>query len=199
MQCRFPSQLMCDKRTKCIYVDYICDGHRQCQDGQDENIDECKSRNTFPKEATVQCLEDNRPDKYPTTIMAVRCNGKRECKNGEDMIGCDISHRYLVCALLVGFAAISVVAKLFDNHHKRTKEFGNIELEDAEQEDIPFQEWHQDIDRSKKIAFYQGASDRRQQNQALVASESSFHGNFATGMLCLKASTIIAALVLSLK
>ena len=48
------------------------------------------------------------------------------------------------------------------------------------------------IDRGKKIAFYQGAKGRRQQNQALIASESFFHGNFATGLLCLKASTNIA-------
>ena len=190
---------MCDKSTKCIYFDYICDGHRQCQDGQDENIDECKSRNTFPKEATVQCLEDNRPDKYPTVIMAILCNGKSECKYGEDKIGCDISLRYLVCALLIGFSAISVVAGLFDNYHKRATVYGNIELDFAKREDIPFQERHQDIDRAKKIAFYQGASDRRQQNQALVASECSFHDNFALGMLCLKASTMIVAIVFSLK
>ena len=190
---------MCDKSTKCIYFDYICDGHRQCQDGQDENIDECKSRNTFPKEATVQCLEDNRPDKYPTVIMAIPCNGKRECKNGEDVIGCDISIIYLLLALLIGFAAISVVAGLFDNYHKRAKDFENIEIEGVKQEDISFEERHQDIDRAKKIAFYQGASDRRQQNQALVASECSFHDNFALGMLCLKASTMIVAIVFSLK
>ena len=196
---------MCDNSTKCIYGsvnykyrDYVCDGHRQCQDGQDENIDECKSRNMFAKEATFQCFEDNRPYKYRIFIMAIRCNGIWECINGEDEIGCDISFIYLAYALLIGFAAISVVAGLFDNHHKRGKDLGNVELEGAKREDIPFEERHQDIDRAKKIAFYQGASDRRQKNQSLIAAESSFHGNFATGILCLKASTIIAALYHSL-
>ena len=185
---------MCDNSTKCIFADrgYVCDGHRHCQDGKDEDIDECKSRNTFSKQATVQCLEDNRPDKYTTVIMAIPCNGKRECKNGEDEIGCDISILYLVCVLLIGFAATSVVAVLFDNHQKRARDFGNIELEGSKREDITFEERHRDIDRGKKIAFYQGAKGRRQQNQALIASESSFHGNFATGLLCLKASTNIA-------
>ena len=189
---------MCDNSSKCIYSDHICDGHRQCQDGQDENIDECKSRNTFSKQATVQCLEDNRPDKYPTVIMAIPCNGKWECKNGKDEIGCDISIIYLLWVLLIGFAVISLVAGLFDNYHRRATDFANIELEGANQEDILFEEMHQDIDRAKKIAFYQGASDRRQQNQALIASESSFHGNFGAGILCLKASTLIDAIVLSL-
>ena len=129
---------MCDNSTKCIYEsvelgnwkdNYVCDGHRQCQDGQDENVDECKSRNAFPKQATVQCSEDNRPDKYSIFIMAIPCNGKRECKNGEDEIGCDISFIYLLIFLLMGFAAISVVVGLFDNHHRRAKDFGNIEIE----------------------------------------------------------------------
>ena len=179
---------MCDNNTKCLHEKYICNGHRQCQDGEDENIDECNSRNTFPKEATVQCFEHNRPDKYRTVIMAIPCDGRRECKDGEDEMGCDISLIYLLIALLIGFATISVVAGLFDNHHKRVKKLGNIE-QDSKREDLPFQELHQDIDRANKIAFYQGANDRRQQNQALITSESSFHGNFATGMLCLKAST----------
>ena len=66
-------------------------------------------------------------------------------------------------------------------------------IEGVKQEDIPFEERHQDIDRAKKIAFSQSARDRKHRNQALIASESSFHGNFATGILCLKASTLIAA------
>ena len=184
---------MCDNSTKCIYSDYICDGHRHCQDGQDESIDECKSRNIFSKQATVLCLEDNRPEKYPVVIMAIPCNGKRECKNGEDVIGCDISIIYLLLALLIGLAAISVAAGLFDKNHKRAKDFENVEIEGAKQEEIPFEERHQDIDRAKKIALSQGARDRKHQNRALIASESSLHGNFAIGILCLKVSTIIAA------
>ena len=57
--------------------------------------------------------------------MAIPCNGKRECKYGEDEIGCDISIIYLLCFLLIGFAAISLVAGIFDNHHKRAKDFEN--------------------------------------------------------------------------
>ena len=121
---------MCDNSTKCVCSNYICDGHRHCQDGQDENIDECKSRNMFSKEATIQCVEDNRPNKYTIDIMAIPCNGKWECKNGEDEIGCDISFIYLLVFLLIGFAAISVVAGLFDNHHKQARIFENIKLED---------------------------------------------------------------------
>ena len=96
-------------------------------------------------------------------------------------------------ALLIGFAAISVVAGLFDNYHKRAKDFENIEIEGVKREDISFEERHQDIDRAKKIAFSQGAIDRKHQNRALIASETSFHDNFATGLLCLKACPVIAA------
>ena len=191
---------MCDNSTKCIFgseeqifyrYNYVCDGHRHCEDGKDEDVDECKSRNIFPKEATVPCLEDNRPDKFPIAIMAIPCNGKRECKYGIDEMGCDISIIYLLCFLLIGFAVISVVAGFFDNYYKQATDFGNIELEEPKREDIPFEERHQDIDRAKKIAFSQGAIDRKHQNLALIASESSFHNNFATGILCLKASCCI--------
>ena len=179
---------MCDNGTKCIYVNlgYVCDGHRHCLDGQDENIDECKSRNTFPKQATVQCFEVNRPDKYSIEIMAIPCNGKRECKNGEDEMGCDVSLIYLLTVLLIGFVTISLVAGIFDNYHKRAKGPSNVALGGSKQEDLPFPEWHQNIDRAKQISFYQGTSDRRQKNLALIADESSFHGNFTQGILCLK-------------
>ena len=191
---------MCDNSTKCIIEDrgYVCDGHRQCQDGQDEDVDECKSRNVYPQEATVQCFENNRPEEFPIEIMAIPCDGKWECRDGIDEMGCDISLIYFLYSLLIGFVAITVVAGLFDNHHKRAKDFGNIELKGSKPENQPFQEWHQDVDRAKKIAFYQGASDRRQQNQALIASEFSFHGNFTKALLCLKASTVIAVLVCTL-
>ena len=182
-------QLICDDSTKCIYPKYVCDGHRQCQDGQDENIHECKSRNTFPKQATVQCLEANRPDKYPIIVMAIPCDGNFDCKDGKDNIGCDISLTYLLCVLLIGFVAITILAKLFDYYHKQSKDFDQIELGGSKREDLTFEEWHQTIDRAKQIAFYQGASDKRLQNQALFAFEYSFHGNFASAMLCLKAST----------
>ena len=201
--CALPNMLLCDNSTKCIYgslvysdsFGYICDGHRHCEDGQDENVDECRSRNLFPKEATIQCLEASRPEEYPVTIMAVPCDGMKECKNGEDEEGCDISIIYLLCALTFGFAVISIAAGLFNNCHKQTKTFVQINPEGSEQNDLSkqndlsFKEGHQDINRSKKIAFYQGASDRRLQNQALIAFETSFHGSLGRAMLCLKAST----------
>ena len=53
-------------------------------------------------------------------------------------------------------------------------------------EDQTFEEWHQDDNRGKKIAFSQGSDDKRLQNQALIAFEYSFHGNYARAMVCLK-------------
>ena len=121
--------------------------------------------------------------------MASPCDGRIECEDEEDNIGCDISLTYLLCVLLIGFAVISILAKLFDYYHKQSKDFDQIELGDSKGEDQPFEEWHQTVDRGKKIAFFQGASDKRLQNQALFAFEYSFHGNFTSAMLCLKAST----------
>ena len=58
-------------------------------------------------------------------------------------------------------------------------------------EDQTFEEWHQDDNRGKKIAFSQGSDDKRLQNQALIAFEYSFHGNYARAMVCLKVCCIL--------
>ena len=60
-------------------------------------------------------------------------------------------------------------------------------------EDQTFEEWHQDDSRGKKIAFSQGSDDKRLQNQALIAFEHSFHGNYARAMVCIKVHSMARA------
>ena len=89
-------------------VSFACDGKWQCADGSDENFDLCKSNNAFPKEAKVPCNEAFRPFDKPVKILAIRCNGKQECQNNEDELGCDIHLIWLLVVLGVGFSIISL-------------------------------------------------------------------------------------------
>ena len=69
----------CKESRKCISNDYLCDGRKQCwsvevyqgtdgkaklavtNTGDDEDLELCKSRKAFPKEASFPCNEANRP------------------------------------------------------------------------------------------------------------------------------------------
>ena len=74
--CTEKEGFLCAKDNLCIYKDLVCDGQRNCPSGEDENIDECIKRNTFPPAATVKCNETDRPDDLWIEILAIPCNGK---------------------------------------------------------------------------------------------------------------------------
>ena len=70
------SYFRCGEDNLCINVRFVCDGHRQCPNGEDENIDLCRTKNVFPNAATVKCNETGRPNDSWVEIMAIRCDGK---------------------------------------------------------------------------------------------------------------------------
>ena len=45
-------------------------------------FDLCKNR--FPKEATIECVENRLPGTIDVTIKAIPCNGIVECRDGRD-------------------------------------------------------------------------------------------------------------------
>ena len=50
--------------------------------GEDEEFELCKD--TFPKEATIECVENRLPGTIDVTIMAIPCDGIIECRDGTD-------------------------------------------------------------------------------------------------------------------
>ena len=51
----------CQKSRVCIGDEQVCDGRIQClPDGEDENVELCKNRMAFPREATFLCNETHR-------------------------------------------------------------------------------------------------------------------------------------------
>ena len=71
--------------NKLFLVDKTCDGIFHCMKGEDEQFNICNK--TYPEEATIECVE-NRLEGFNVTIMAVPCNGIRECRYGEDENHC---------------------------------------------------------------------------------------------------------------
>ena len=68
--------------------------------GEDERFEECKD--TFPKEATIECIENRLPGTIDVTIMATPCDGILECRNGIDE-KCDEDKMIIVIAIAVLF------------------------------------------------------------------------------------------------
>ena len=69
----------------CLHPYLECDGHPQCDDAEDEDIDKCYSRyvkqRTVPNYATLKCVSGM----YPNMItLATVCDGIVECQNSED-------------------------------------------------------------------------------------------------------------------
>ena len=73
----------------------MCDGFFHCLYGEDEAFDTCKE--TFPEEATIECIEDRLPG-IDLKVMAVPCNGIVECRNASDELNCEDDKLILVSA-----------------------------------------------------------------------------------------------------
>ena len=86
--------------TKQIIPEKTCDGIFHCLYGEDEQFEECKD--TFPKEATIECIENRLPGTIDVTILAIPCDGIVECRDGSDE-NCEEDKIILVVAVAVLF------------------------------------------------------------------------------------------------
>ena len=114
-----------DSKEFTVYLEKseICDRTMHCPDGEDEEFERCQNQNTFPPEATFQCESPwNQNNNTNVTILAAKCNGIKECKNGEDEKGCEIDDRILYAVLggcLLVFLVISSYIVLFQSSKVR--------------------------------------------------------------------------------
>ena len=86
--------------TNQIIPEKTCDGIFHCLYGEDEQFELCQD--TFPKEATIQCIENRLPGTIDVSIMAIPCDGILECRDGRDE-NCEEDKMILVVAVAMLF------------------------------------------------------------------------------------------------
>ena len=78
-ECKYPTYHLCRDSMNCIYGQYVCDGSRDCREGDDE--DDC-SKHPCPEEH-IKCS-----DSGACIAMSRVCNGCFDCKDGSDEADC---------------------------------------------------------------------------------------------------------------
>ena len=112
--CTNPEYFFCEKNnvSVCMHPALECDGHPQCDDAEDENLDKCfqkyKEREIITNHATLKCPSRN----YPEMItLATVCDGIMECLDDEDEpASCEsISPKwFLISKLIIVLLYISI-------------------------------------------------------------------------------------------
>ena len=96
------THFICEESGACLHRDLVCDGHPQCEYGEDEALELCKQKwlnnKVFAPYASFTC----KSLMYPAmTILATACNGMIECYNGSDEDSCSdtLSIYFLITAV----------------------------------------------------------------------------------------------------
>ena len=105
--CTNTTYFQCSQSKKCIHPSLKCDGHPQCDFGEDEDLDICKyiypqndglRRHQTQKYATFRCHRIMYPE---LETYATPCDGYTHCLNGEDESLCsDDSTLNIILALI---------------------------------------------------------------------------------------------------
>ena len=113
--CTNATYFHCPQSNQCIHPSLQCDGHPQCESGEDENLDVCKEKyqqnRVISKYATYRC----KSIMYPTMeTYATACNDFPECVDGEDEKLCtdDTALFIILPATLILIAVIHLTLKL---------------------------------------------------------------------------------------
>ena len=60
--CTNPDYFNCTKSNKCLHPDLVCDGHPQCEDGEDEDLDKCYTKyvknQVIYKYSSFRCIRE---------------------------------------------------------------------------------------------------------------------------------------------
>ena len=106
--CTNLTYFQCPLSKQCIHPSLQCDGHPQCESGEDEDLDICKERyqqnRVISKYATFRC----KSIMYPTMeTYATACNDFPECVDGEDEKLCtDDTALFIILPATMTFIAL---------------------------------------------------------------------------------------------
>merc|ERR1711860_237206 len=96
--CDQPDDFYCPKSSTCTKKSLTCNGLVDCFHGEDEAFELCH-KESFVEAATIKCIESNRNgDKIE--ILAVPCNGIRECQDGSDEDNCATMLHFTIVTMM---------------------------------------------------------------------------------------------------
>ena len=107
-QCDNQNMFHCANSNQCIWQDWVCDGFIQCLEGDDEDFDLCYERGSFAEGATVKCAETKRFG-YEVNILASKCDGVVECRDGWDELDCQSDDTKAMIAIGAFCALITLI------------------------------------------------------------------------------------------
>ena len=107
--CTNTTYFICPLSQQCVHPSLRCDGHPQCEYGEDEDLDVCgdtyRRNEVISKDATFRC----KSIMYPIMeTLATACNNFPECVDGEDEQFCsDNTVLYIFLYTTLGFIALT--------------------------------------------------------------------------------------------
>ena len=123
--CQNSEYFQCNKSGKCIHPDLHCDGHPQCPEAEDEDLETCYQkyldRKIIDQSATIKCNSSMYPE---MKIYATACNDIIECGDGEDEKNCSLNNDSLLVAtsffVLLIFWILRLVVFAKKKFHEKT-------------------------------------------------------------------------------
>ena len=115
--CTNPGYFICEQSQVCIHPALVCDGHPQCEFGEDEDQELCSQRwvdaGVVEPYASFTCQSLM----YPGMVtVATACNGIVECYDGSDERSCsDNLSTYFFTTAIFGIILLYLILKYFPN------------------------------------------------------------------------------------
>ena len=156
--CTNSTYFHCTYSNHCLHPQLRCDGHPQCEHGEDEDLDVCekqyKENKVISKYATFRC----KSIMYPIMeIYATACNDFPECVDGEDERLCfDNTALYIILPSTMGFIAIMYLVLKFGRYafimfQKRNQKVYSFQLHLVSKIHKSYLESHGKVDEIDKI------------------------------------------------
>ena len=124
--CSNKEYFTCTKSGVCIHPSLLCDGHSQCEFGEDEAIATCLDiwvrYKTVSPSATLECSSR----KYPgSPTLATACDGTVECLNNEDEVLCQTQILSIPNLILTGTILLMMVLYLVLKYSRKANKIKN--------------------------------------------------------------------------